>query len=109
MFKLAIDICTIFSNIIDNAIEAVSLVEGNKYIDISLRKHNNYLVISEKNPCKNKVTIVDNSIDSTKKDHGNHGFGLVNIKEVVGKYDWDVNLSVNEVDGGYEFSIEIVL
>lgn len=104
----AIDICTIFSNMIDNAIEATSQVDGQKWIRLSIKKHNKYLVICENNPCKQKLEIEDNSIKTTKT-HGMHGFGLVNIKETVDKYDGDMNLTVSEKETGYEFCIEIVI
>lgn len=104
----AIDICTIFSNMIDNAIEATSQVDGQKWIRLSIKKHNKYLVICENNPCKQKLEIEDNSIKTTKT-HGMHGFGLVNIKETVDKYDGDMSLTVSEKETGYEFCIEIVI
>lgn len=104
----AIDICTIFSNMMDNAIEAVTQNDGEKWIRLSIKRHNNYLVICEKNPCTQKVEIVDNCI-ATTKSRGIHGFGLENIKETVEKYDGDVKLSVSETESGYEFNIEIVL
>lgn len=56
-----------------------------------------------------KQKIEDNCISSTKKVKENHGFGLLNIKEAVAKYDGDVILKVNENEEGYEFSIEIIL
>ena len=105
----AIDVCTIFSNLIDNAIEAVAMAEGEKWIELVIKKHNNFLVIRGTNPCRNKPEIVDNGIVSTKHDSGNHGFGLINIKEAVQKYDGDVKLQVHETKHGYEFTIEIVI
>ena len=105
----AIDVCTIFSNLIDNAIEAVAMAEGEKWIELVIKKHNNFLVIRGTNPCRNKPEIVDNGIVSTKHDSGNHGFGLINIKEAVQKYDGDVKLEVHETKNGYEFTIEIVI
>lgn len=105
----AIDICTIFSNLIDNAIEAVSKEHERKWIHLVLKRHNNFLVITECNPCKDRIDIVDNHILSTKLDRGNHGFGLINIKETVEKYDGDVKLSVDAAENGCEFTIEIIV
>lgn len=117
----ALDVCTIFSNIIDNAIEAVmNMPEDNRWIKLSLCNNGNFLFISEKNPTKEWIDIQENSIMTTKKDKGSHGFGIINIREAIAKYDGDMRLSVEKVSAsaangtedtqdGYEFKIEIML
>ena len=91
----AIDVCTIFSNIMDNAIEATQkLPEDKRQIVLNVGRNKNYLFISEYNPVDKVPDINDNVITTTKKDSTNHGFGITNIKEAAAKYDGDVQLFV---------------
>lgn len=96
----AIDICTIFSNILDNAIEATEkLPEKNRQINLKVGRNKNYLLISECNPVDKAPNIQDNSIATTKKSKANHGFGITNVREAAAKYDGDVQLYIEGEDG----------
>ena len=88
------DICIIFGNVLDNAIEAVSQLEGNvpKKIDIFVKKNKDYLFIDVINPTKTEVAIKDNQVVTSKKDKDNHGLGFNSIKEALSKYDGHLNI-----------------
>ncbi|MGN0437264.1 MAG: sensor histidine kinase [Lachnospiraceae bacterium] len=107
----AIDVCTIFSNVIENALEAVeALPVENRKITLDIHRNQNFLLIDERNFIDHEVEIRDNTIDTTKKDKGNHGFGIMNIKEAAAKYDGECQLSVTSPQAGiYEFCIEIMI
>lgn len=107
----ALDTCTIFSNMIDNAIEACDKHEDDskKTINLSIKKNNNFLLITEENPAAKKIDIQDNQIATTKKDKGNHGFGIINIKEAVERYDGECHIEVGEREDGYVFRMEIMI
>lgn len=107
----ALDICTIFSNMLDNAMEAVSCLSAEqRVISVSIRKNNHFLLIHEKNYTGVKPVIVDGQIKSTKKNKDRHGFGISNIKEAAAKYDGDVQIAVTEnEEGNYEFVMEIMI
>ena len=106
----AIDVCTIFSNILDNAIEATeNLPKDLRRISLKVGHNKNYLLISEENPVMSAPEIHDNNISTTKKDSSNHGFGISNIKEAAAKYDGDISLSVEEKNGVQVFSIDVML
>lgn len=107
----ALDICTILSNMVDNAIEAVErLADEKKKIDIIIRKNNNYLLISAKNPTKELLVIRDNSLPTTKKYRETHGFGILNIKEAVARYDGEVKLISEELESeGYSYTMEVII
>lgn len=81
-----VDVCVIFGNALDNAIEACDrITEGEKKISLVLVQRAGKLFChlintAPMNPCK------DFSITS-KADKENHGFGLVNLKESLEKYD----------------------
>lgn len=90
-------ICTIFSNLLDNAMEATQqLTNGEKWIEVKCRKNQHFIFISVTNPVKEPVEIVDNFVKTTKQDAKEHGFGIYNIKEAVAKYEGDVKLSQKE-------------
>ena len=69
------DLCIIFGNILDNAIEAVEKVDDNiaKEINIDVYKKKDYLFITVTNPTKTEVAIKDNKIVTSKDDKSNHG------------------------------------
>lgn len=81
----ATDICIIFGNALDNAIEACDKIKDDK-------KHIKLSVIFEEDAILCKVS---NSISkgkkltmkTTKTDKENHGFGLDNIKQALSKYN----------------------
>lgn len=80
-----VDICVVFGNALDNAIEACERCKNEKrFINFFLIQKGQKLV------CKisNTTPIENTSIEqSSKKDKENHGYGLVNIKESLAKYD----------------------
>jgi len=81
----ATDICIIFGNSLDNAIEACEKIKDDT-------KHIKLSVIFEEDAilCKVSNTISKGkklSMKTTKSDKENHGFGLDNIKQALSKYN----------------------
>ena len=91
------DLCIIFGNILDNAIEAVEKVDDNiaKEINIDVYKKKDYLFITVTNPTKTEVAIKDNKIVTSKDDKNNHGLGLSSVEETLKKYDGHLDLDCN--------------
>lgn len=87
-----IDISSIFSNIIDNAIEACKKVEDNRYISIRGTVVKSYYVIRCENSKNNKIKIKDKKIVTTKKDKFLHGIGLKSVKSSLDKYNGDLEI-----------------
>lgn len=75
----------ILGNLIDNAIEALSLVENNRIIELSIVYKPDYLVIRSKNNYNGKIVLNNDGYQTTKNDATRHGFGLKKIKEIVEK------------------------
>ncbi|MGL5507673.1 MAG: sensor histidine kinase [Paraclostridium sp.] len=98
-FIKANDICTIFSNLIDNAIEACDKIEDlklNKEIIIKSSYINqNFFVMKVENTKNNKLNINNGNIVTDKEDKLLHGIGIDNIKRVVYKYDGEVDIDYN--------------
>ena len=104
----AVDTCTILANLLDNAIEAVAGLpekEEKPVIELSFRKNHNFLLIEEKNQARENIVVDNGLIATTKKDRGDHGFGLLNVREAAGKYDGECVITAKE---GY-FTMEIML
>lgn len=99
------DISTIFSNAIDNAIEAAQQdTDSNRFIKTTIKLHGKCLLILIENSVKDDIKIIDNNIETTKDNKGQHGFGLKNIKESVEKYGGDFNISCMD----RKFTLEIM-
>lgn len=98
------DICTIFGNALDNAIEACQRLDENqqKSIDISLVQLDTVLLCKIINTAPEQT---GNDLSTSKKDTENHGFGLANLRESLAKYD-----SVPEIEWQQgKFSLSFVL
>lgn len=92
-----IDLCAIFGNILDNAIEACYSVEESdgRYIDILCRENIGRIFIIVKNPYR-KVLFHKEEPVTTKSDSALHGFGLKSIRRSIAKYGGDLSVSVDE-------------
>lgn len=94
-----IDISSIFSNLIDNAIEACNKIDDNnieKYITIKGTFIKSYYVVRCENSKTNKVIIKNNKILTSKKDKFLHGIGLDSIKSSIKKYNGELKIKNNE-------------
>lgn len=80
------DISIILGNLLDNAIEATSMLESNRKIDIDLDFDRNVLFISISNTFDGKVIYENNKFQTRHKDKENRGIGLDNVQKVVNKY-----------------------
>ena len=94
-----IDISSIFSNLIDNAIEACNKIDDNnieKYITIKGIFIKSYYVVRCENSKTNKVIIKNNKILTSKKDKFLHGIGLDSIKSSIKKYNGELKIKNSE-------------
>lgn len=97
-----VDLCIIFSNLLDNAIEACALINGNKIIKIDLKMQQGYQFISISNPVNN---IDNKNLFTTKKDKERHGFGINNVKNAVSRHDGE--LIINQSSGSFKVDITL--
>lgn len=94
-FMRTMDICSLFGNALDNAIEAVKSVQCSKerIIDLRVIKKQDFLVITLKNTSLHPPTFHERGIPiTTKKDKISHGYGVKNMYWVVEKYDGTLNI-----------------
>lgn len=102
-----IDLCTIFANAIDNAIEACrkSNSTEDKYIRICSDFRQGYYFLTITNPIFETIQLEKGRIITSKKNKTLHGYGLANIIKAVKKYNGDTNISTQD---NY-FSLDITL
>lgn len=88
------DICALYANALDNAIEACKQTQESKRLIVLRSKAQKGLFCLEiQNPVPETSSSVlsrvskDNSIPTTKADKANHGIGLQSIREIVKRYD----------------------
>lgn len=87
------DVCSIFSNILDNAIEACNKTSmDKKYIKIRGTLVKSYYVIRCENSKANKLEIKNSKIITSKKDKFIHGIGLKSVKSSLEKYNGDLEI-----------------
>lgn len=81
-----VDVCIIFGNALDNAIEACERIEdGEKKIQLFLIERENKLLCHLTNTTS--LDSMKGVAKTSKSDQENHGFGLNNMREALAKYD----------------------
>lgn len=93
-FMHVMDICSIFGNALDNAIEHVTLIpeEEKRLIHMSVTAKRNFVFIKIENYCEDEIVRNENQfITTTKADKKNHGYGLRSIRTCVEKYGGSVD------------------
>ena len=93
------DICSIFGNALDNAIEHVILIPDPKkrLIHLTVSAQKGFVFIKIENYCEAEIyKNEENLIATTKTDSKNHGFGLKSIRRAVEKYDGSLAFGVQQ-------------
>lgn len=81
------DLCSIFSNALDNAFEAQRGEEKGRYVKLNAQQRGSFLSIKVANPCAGRLkTDSSGNILSTKLGSG-HGIGLKSVDRVAKKYN----------------------
>ena len=100
------DLCTIFYNTLQNAIEACEKVEGTKkLISVKVKNIGDKLGISVVNDTILKKLPDSGVLYTTKSDKVNHGLGTKNVKEVVNRYE---GIYDNSIENG-RFVVDIII
>lgn len=104
----AFDLCTIFSNLFDNALTASKKVNG-RMIVCKIRNTEHEAMLSVTNEFDGKLQkapgVVGLRLLTTKDDEINHGFGLENIRRAVEKNNGDMMIDAQ----GHQFTVTIAL
>ena len=89
------DLASLFSNILNNALEAAAQVpdEQRRQITCKLIQEGAYLHITVANTVSHDVVIKNDRLSTTKADSALHGYGLQLIRQIVEKYEGTYALS----------------
>ncbi len=112
------DICSLFGNLLDNAIEATQQVEDQekRLITFSVRPRNQFIIVECENYSEGTNVRLkknqhrrffkgSNLPKTTKEDNVKHGFGLKSISQVAEKYGGAMKVSY---DDGW-FKVKVLL
>lgn len=89
-----VDICTILSNALDNALEAAEKTGKPETITVEAAVRQNNFILDISNPVAEDIKIgKNNTLKTTKKNRSEHGIGTKNIQRVVNKYNGMLELS----------------
>lgn len=94
-----ISLCCLFSNTIDNAIEASLKIQDIKQRQISVKVRvtdSNYFSYEITNHKINKIHEQKGRYLSDKEDSSTHGFGIANIQDMVTKYHGTLHISYTD-------------
>lgn len=93
-----VDLCSLLSNTLDNAVEAcVKVIEpGNRFITLKTRCENGYFSYEIVNSKANEITENGGKYETDKADKTLHGIGLGNVRRIVEKYGGDMQIDYSE-------------
>ena len=106
-FMDVMDICSIFGNILDNAIEyELTLPDKKKrLIHLAVYAKKDFLVIQCENYCEEQLEFRDGLPVSTKGDGAYHGYGVKSIRYAAEKYGG--TMTIHNRDRWFEMNIII--
>lgn len=84
------DLYILLENLCDNAIEAAGQC-NNSTIRLQISEDNGNLCIYIGNTTPGNVLKNNPDMNTTKKDKGMHGFGIMNIRDIIDKYNGTIN------------------
>lgn len=82
-----LDLCSLISNMFDNAIDACKKVNKNRQIYFSIKKDESSYTFCMKNSINGSVIKNNPNLITTKKDKHLHGLGTKIIKDIAEKYN----------------------
>lgn len=97
-FMDAMDICTIFGNALDNAIECVQKLQEpeKRLIRMAVCAQNDLLLLRFENYYEDDLRIEDGVLRTTKGDNGYHGYGIKSIRYAAEKYGGSVTVRTED-------------
>lgn len=106
-FMNVADICTVFGNALDNAVESVTMIEDaeKRLIHLEVTEQKQFVIILVENSCRQGIVFENGIPKSPRKDKKNHGFGTRSIRQVVQKYGGS---AIFDAEDGW-FTLKILL
>lgn len=95
-FFKGMDAVTIFSNLINNAIESCENSSEKKIYMKIYTVNKNFVVIKIENSSDKKPLVIDGKLKTHKSNEQLHGIGINNIKQALKKYNGTLSWSYDE-------------
>lgn len=97
-FMDVMDICSIFGNALDNAIECELKIpdKEKRLIHVTVSKQKNFLILRFENYYEDALLYKEGALVTTKKEKEYHGYGLKSIRYTVNKYEGAVTIDTKE-------------
>lgn len=97
-FIETMDICSIFGNALDNAIEGVEKLADpqQRLIRVAVYTQNVFLIIRVENYCTAQLSVVDGEYRTTKHDKDMRGYGIKSIRYTAEKYGGSVSADCSD-------------
>jgi len=104
-----ISLCSLFGNTLDNAIEANLKIPDLSYRSLSVKARcsNKFFSYEISNAKENEIITARKKILTDKANKKSHGFGLLNVKDIVRKYNGTMDISFT--DNSFTITILIPL
>ncbi|MBQ6885966.1 MAG: sensor histidine kinase [Lachnospiraceae bacterium] len=106
------DIGVVLNNVLENAIEAATLLERDKYVSLHSYVKGNLFFIEVENSFARDIKINKESglPESNKNNKKFHGMGLTNIQRCARKYKGDIDIVVDTSKHEYQiFNLTVML
>ena len=103
----AVTLCTVLSNLLDNAVEAAAQTDTERVITLSAKKSGSFYYVCISNPSANAVDV-SADIPTGKSDSTGHGLGLKSVRKAIEKCGGTLELSCKEASSGYIFTAEVL-
>ena len=102
----AIDLCTIFSNLFQNAVEELKRQQEGRFLIVKIKNGKNFTEVAIENSVRYKVLLQENGLPKTSKgDKKNHGIGLENVRRTVERCNGKMEISSEQE----RFSVKVIL
>ena len=96
-FMRSSDLYALFGNIIDNAIEAVSVLDEDKRtISLSVSEKSGFIVINIYNRYDGELSFESGLPRTTKSDESMHGFGMKSVQATCEKYGGSMSIRTDK-------------
>lgn len=93
----SMDICSLFYNLILNAVEANLKIEDKRFIKLYIANIKNNVLIKIVKPVDENFNLdIIKENKTTKEDKENHGFGLITINNIISKYNGNIDYSIHD-------------
>jgi sensor histidine kinase regulating citrate/malate metabolism len=106
-FMETADICSIFGNALDNAIEYERTIaeQEKRLIHVTVSRQKDFLMIRVENYFEGELQMEQGNLLTTKGNKELHGYGIKSIRYTAGKYDGVVEIST----GDQWFTLQVMI